>query len=475
MDLFNNKKIETLNSELNEIKTENKNLTKQVERLSASFSGVSRSISRLVDYRQAQKSLSEITPRHTYSNDQNDGGVYHFDTYKKLVEETVAKRILSIKPQYAMMEAPIIADVNENGERELDTNFTRDVKRIMESSRGISSSSPSFFNGNFGGFEQITEADSVSYGRYGGIYLAFDDVKDNNPTAYKTDASKGGVKKILGMYPLDEGMLTFSSNGLNVEKYDVCIEGQWYNDVHHSRIVRITDKAGLYHVPRVVNIELEIRNAQDIMLSLMSSIAVSMPKVAATVDPNLAGEVVNYGSAEETPQQAMKTLLDDINNMLLNVVEYGHNVLMSVGTTIPEFIQPKLIETASQWLNIIQSISAKTGIPTRLLMGSEVGQLASTQDSDNFNNAVKQYRNKHTRAILRDVVSKLINSNAVSRPLNSKTLEFDIFWPEDKTEIIKTNLPHVSTIDNLLRSGNLVDDVKTDLSKLLDTLLKEML
>lgn len=469
-DPFNTNKLKTLSSELEEMKGQFSSLKVKNEQLQASNSRLSRT--RKI---AQQRTLSEITQRDpiaTYSFYDTDIDGIPIAGHKTLVETTVAKRILSIKPQYAMAEQPIIADVNKDGEIQLDTPFTRSVMRIMQSRRGMSTTSPNLFNGNFGGFEMITRADIQSYGRYGAIYFIFED--DNE---YKTDVSNVKGRRLLGMCPLDESEITYNvstDNPLEIKSYDIKMRTGWHrgvvslSGVHPSRVVLITDNHKFEHTPRLINIDYEVRNMHDLGLSLMASIAISRPKIASALDAELVGDAVNRGYNQET-------ILDVQREMMQAVIECDDNVITAIAATLPEFIQPKFIQTYEALKSQATSASMKEGIPSRLLLGSERGELASTQDDDNWQDVVKQYRTYHTAKIIRDCVSVTINAGVVEQPMNKDTLEFEIFWAEDKSEIIKTNTAHIATINDILINGvGLKETTKTNLISLADKLASEM-
>jgi hypothetical protein len=463
MDIFNIKKIKTLQGNIDELNQNINNIKKEQYALKASYDNLP---PRGANNQKQQRALSEITPRNPFRNYQfgdTDQGVGH----KYLFETTLAKRILSIKPRYAMAEPPIIADVDNDGEVSLETPFVTDVKRIMESRRGVSTNSPSLFNGNFSGFEKITEADAMSYGRWGGIYLVFDDT-DQDPNAPTQDAAMGEPKKLIGMQPLDEGCLWFDkpTNDFNVQTFNIKIDNQAINNVHHSRIVLITDNDSFEHIPRLMNIENEVRNIQDMLLSMMASIAVSRPKIATSLDSTAAAEVINKGVE-------LDALLESLNNAMLEIVQGDNNIMTAIGSTLPQFIQPQLLEIAPQLLSNVNSVSSKTGIPSLMILGSEVGSLSSSKDKENFLDSIKQYRN-HTRKITRNVVSRLINAGAVSRPSNVNQ-EFDIFWAEDKAAIIENNIKSITAINSVLTSNAFNDDTKSNLTILAEKLVKEML
>ena len=306
MDFMNWQKLAQLEREAAELAAKAINLQQTNRTLKASNTAM---LLRRTPECEEQKALSEITPRNPLN--------YTFEKYCELFNTTMGKRIMGIGPRYAMSEPPIIADVNTDGSIRLDTPFVEDVKRIMQSRRGTSTVTPSLFDGNFGGYEAVTNADIMSYGKWGGIYFVFenDNKSIDDP---KTDPSEGPPKKLIGMYPLDQSQMSFTTptKGFNIEKYDITVEGQSIQGVDHRRIVHITDTDGFEHVPRMVPIEYELRNANGMMLSLMASIAISRPKIAAVVDAMMASESTNFSGEDvlaliQTIRDSLKGVIDD--------------------------------------------------------------------------------------------------------------------------------------------------------------------
>ncbi len=77
---------------------------------------------------------------------------------------------------------------------------------------------------------------------------------------------------------------------------------------------------------------------------------------------------------------------------------------------------------------IISQISAGTGIPQRILMGSERGQLASNQDRDNWAERITDRRNAFASPlVVRPFVDRLIEYGALPQPS-----KFEVRWPEIK-------------------------------------------
>jgi hypothetical protein len=80
---------------------------------------------------------------------------------------------------------------------------------------------------------------------------------------------------------------------------------------------------------------------------------------------------------------------------------------------------------------IIELISAATGIPQRILMGSERGELASSQDATNWNDRIRDRRTLWAQPyVVRPFVNRLISVNALPKPKNNK---FITRWPEGQS------------------------------------------
>lgn len=76
---------------------------------------------------------------------------------------------------------------------------------------------------------------------------------------------------------------------------------------------------------------------------------------------------------------------------------------------------------------LLRLVSAATGIPVRLLTGSERGELASTQDDDNWNDVIgARQQNFAGPAVLAPVLNRLIWLGALPAPSSG---EFCFYWP----------------------------------------------
>lgn len=107
-------------------------------------------------------------------------------------------------------------------------------------------------------------------------------------------------------------------------------------------------------------------------------------------------------------------------------------------------------------------LSAATGIPQRILMGAERGELASSQDQSNFDDAVENRRASYAHpTIVKPFVERLIELGALPKPK-----EFFTKWPEIKNLTLDQRATQgikLSTINK--QQGEIVimaDEIRTE-------------
>jgi hypothetical protein len=97
-------------------------------------------------------------------------------------------------------------------------------------------------------------------------------------------------------------------------------------------------------------------------------------------------------------EEGMTRQLDEFENNL-------RRILLLEGVSI-ESLEPQVVDPAHHVDIQIQMISAVTGIPKRILTGSERGDLASTQDKDNWLDLIQMRREEYAEP---KIVRPLIN------------------------------------------------------------------
>ena len=79
-------------------------------------------------------------------------------------------------------------------------------------------------------------------------------------------------------------------------------------------------------------------------------------------------------------------------------------------------------------------IAAATRIPKRILIGSERGELASSQDEKSWNDTIEARQKEHCEAaIIRPTVDRLISVGVMPEPKDGYTVDWpDLSTPSDK-------------------------------------------
>lgn len=135
--------------------------------------------------------------------------------------------------------------------------------------------------------------------------------------------------------------------------------------------------------------------------------------------PGYAGKTdKEYGAGTQTEDD----LKEQIN-------EYEHNlrrILVTEGVELKGLDQ-QIADPKSHVDIQLQMISAVTGIPKRILTGSERGELSSAQDSEEWRAFVQERREEHAEIqIVRPFVNKMTEYKVLPKP---KTGTFKVVWP----------------------------------------------
>jgi len=119
------------------------------------------------------------------------------------------------------------------------------------------------------------------------------------------------------------------------------------------------------------------------------------------------------------PEKAeVKEQIDELQHKL-------RRVLFSSGMDL-EYLQSSVADPRGSFDVIISLLSSATGIPKRVLIGSEAGELASSQDEKNFANRISERRTDYAEPkILRPTVGVFVESGVLPEPEGGT---FEVVW-----------------------------------------------
>lgn len=145
------------------------------------------------------------------------------------------------------------------------------------------------------------------------------------------------------------------------------------------------------------------------------------PGMQMDVDPNATWPGATVKEQQENADKGlaeMRAKAEDYRHQLTRWL-FTKNVKVTT-------LQGKTVDFSANASTLIQLIAGTRGIPVRILIGSERGQLASTQDRDNFADVVNDCRTSYAHPImLRPFIERLIEYGYMPKPA-----QWEPAWPE---------------------------------------------
>lgn len=350
-----------------------------------------------------------------YPSDTELGFADYYARYKR---QDIAKAIID-RPAKATWQGVI--ELIESNEAN-DTTFEKAWKKL---------------NLDLGLKSRLLRVDKLTgIGRYGVLLLGLDDVKETADFAKEVTPGK---RKLLYVKPFSEDSAkidTFEENTNNprygmpltytIQVVDMTMKSSVSVKVHHSRVVHITDdplESEVYGTPRL----------EAVFNSLMDIDKVT----GGDAEMFWRGARPGYsGDLEKDYQMTEETKTDLLNQ----VDEYENDlrrILITEGVKMNALAQ-QVADDPGAHLDIhIQKISSQTGIPKRILTGSERGELSSAQDSSEWKEYVQARREDHAEPhIIRIFVKRLIELKILPEPTEDYTVKWsDLYAQSEKARV----------------------------------------
>lgn len=276
----------------------------------------------------------------------------------------------------------------------------------------------------------------ASLGNYAILFLGFNDI--NNSEALVNPVKAGTGRELLYTKP-------FGQNVINITEWDLDTSSPRYGQpllysvdmdepamrqgrnalIHHSRIIHVAyDLLESEHEGTPI-LESVFNRLKDLEKLVGGSAEMfwrgARPGYVSKIDPD-------YMLTAET-EDGLKRQLDEFENNL-------RRFLVLEGASI-ESLEPQVVDPSMHVDIQIQMISAVTGIPKRILTGSERGDLASTQDKDNWLDLVQMRREEYAEPkIVRALIDRCIEFGALPPPIKDtyKIKWQDLYAPSVKDQ-----------------------------------------
>lgn len=360
------------------------------------------------------------------------------DHYRRLYDrEPIAARVVEVLPKESWKVQPTII---EDEDPENETPFELAWKELGQSLRG-----QSWFRDEEGKgnpiWEYLLRADVLSgIGSFGIILLGIDDgLPLNQPAAGINDRGEPSEnvadRKLLYLRPLDQSLVEIANSEQDVNSprfnqptmYNVSFrdprEGVVGIDpnplqtaqVHWSRVIHLVDNLGSGEIagaPRM----LHVYNRLMDLLKLYGGSAEmyyrgAFPGFSIETHPQLGGDVV-------IDSAGLKTQMEDFMNTLQRYVAMSGVSMKSLA--------PQVEDPTPQIEVQLQAICIVIGIPKRVFMGSERGELSSNQDAKDWNGKLASRQVMYlTPRVIVPFVDRLIMFGVLPKPKN-----YGVVWPD---------------------------------------------
>lgn len=340
------------------------------------------------------------------------------DYHTRYVRQELAKAIID-RPVKATWSGPLeLIEANEAEDTEFEKAW-KDLDREI----GLKSM-----------FSRVDRLTGI--GRYGVLLMGLDDVK--NSDAFARPVVEGSMRKLKYLQP-------FSEDSAKVDKYEENPSNPRYGKpvmyalkitdvashlsaevkVHYSRVIHITDdnlESEVYGTPRMEAIYNRLMDMEKVAGG-------SAEMFWRGARPGFHGKVdKEYTMTNDTK----KDLLDQVD-------EYENDLrrfLINEGVDIEPLTQ--VITDPTPHVDVLlKLISSQTGIPVRVLSGSERGELASTQDTTEWLTYVQARREDHAEPrIVRPTVDRFIELGILPEPAEDYTVLWqDLFSISEKSRV----------------------------------------
>jgi hypothetical protein len=353
------------------------------------------------------------------------------DFEKKFKRMGIADRIVKAYPDATWKGMPeVIDDEDENNFTDFEKEWKLYVKRLKLR-------------------HYFRRLDIISgIGEYGVLFLGFNDVK--KPEDMQNEPS--GVSQLLYVKPYSQTNATIHSTvndpsdpryGLP-EIYKLKVQVQMADSegassrthlVHWKRVIHVAEEleeSDVYGTPRLQKI---FNNLYDVQ------------KIAGG-----SGEMFWRGgfpgySFEKDPEYEFDQTSDAIDDEIENYIHGLSRFLKLEGVTAKP-LSPQVANPKEHFDIQMKLISAQSKIPVRILLGSERGELASSQDQQAWYDRVAERRENFAEAVIvRAFIDRLISVGAITAPASvDDALDGDYDYRLEWPPLIESNEKETSEI-----------------------------
>ena len=342
------------------------------------------------------------------------------DYFAQFKRHDMAKAIINRPVKVTWRGALMMLESDDDKE----TRFEKEWKRLEKELK---------LKSKFARLDKLT-----GLGRYGVLLLGLDDARRNEDFQKPVE----GVRKLMYVKPLGEDKAAIKKweTDPNSPRYGMphmyeisSIDRGGKNItvlVHHSRVVHVVDDPVADEVYGTPRLEAVYNRLYDLEKLIGGSAEMfwrgAFPGYSGNIDPD-------YEMGDTEKQKLQEQISEFEHNLRRLLINKGVD-LQTLATQVSD---------PSNHVDVqIQMISAVTSIPKRILVGSERGELASTEDQNQWLSFIQDRREEFVEPeIIHPFIKKCVEYKILPEPVEEYTVDWqDLFSvsDKDKAEVGKT-------------------------------------
>ena len=366
-----------------------------------------------------------LDPRRNINDECGYPNDIDVDDYKSLYDrEGIATRVVDVMPEESWQVDP---KVFEDDDLETDTKFETALKELGKSLGG-----KGWYQGGEGNplWEWLRRVDKLSgIGTFGVLLLGLDDGLDlNEPAAginEKGENVSGKEQKLLYLRAFDESLVqitAYESDKANPRYGQPTFYNVTLNDsdvaatqssqpstttisVHWSRIIHVADNLGsseLFGAPRM-------QAVFNRLMDLRKEYGGSAEMYWKGAFPGLSIETIPQLGPDAALPKELPQLMEKYHN--------GLQRYLAMSGMTAKMLSPTVVDPTPQITVQIEFICITKGIPKRIFMGSERGELASSEDDDAWNDVIRDRQSSYlTPRIIIPFIDRIICLGVLPEP-----------------------------------------------------------
>jgi hypothetical protein len=284
---------------------------------------------------------------------------------------------------------------------------------------------------------------SLGYGRYA-IMLLGTPQKDG---AYDQPLKK--ISRLAYVSVFDEGQATIASTDGNTASpryglptsYSVQMEdGGQSLSVHYTRVIHFKGRMGRSRVYGNPRLKRAYNNLQD----LEKVVGASSEAFWLLIRKGLllsARDNKDFPAAGTVEYQTLQTEIDEFEHQLRRVMRVKGVDVTDLGSQV--------VDGKQQHDLLLTDIAGTARMPQRVLVGSERGELASTQDDSNWASVVTSRQKKECTKWVKDTANAFVALGVVPPPNGRISVEWQSLFTMTDVEKADVSAKHTSSIKEM--------------------------